>query len=159
MLYSGRERFERFLEEFHEGDVYGHWPGRTITEAANEAFCMLTMNQQPLHVDAEYARASQHSKVLVNGLFILATAVGMSVPDLSGAAIANLDYEQVTHHGPAFIGDTMYAESTILSVRESSSRPDRGIVQVETRVTNQRGEIILSFRRRFMTPKRPRPQA
>ena len=155
MHYSGRERFERFLDDLREGDVYSHWPGRTITEAANEAFCLLTMNHQPLHLDAEYAKGTQHGKPLVNGLLVLSTAVGMSVPDLSGATIANLDYEVVTHHAPVFIGDTMYAETTVLNVRESASRPDRGIVQVETKVSNQRGEMVLSFRRRFMTPKRP----
>lgn len=142
------------MEDFEEGDVYAHWPGRTITESANEAFCLLTMNHQPLHLDAEYAKASQHGRTLVNGLFILSTAVGMSIPDLSGAAIANLDYEQVVHHGPVFIGDTIYAESTVLNVRASGSRPDRGIVQVESRVANQRGEVVLAFRRRFMVPKR-----
>ena len=154
MRHSGREHFERFLDDFKAGDVYAHWPGRTLTQSANEAFCLLTMNHQPLHLDVEYAKASQHGQPLVNGLFILSTAVGMSIPGVSGATIANLDYEQVVHHGPVFVGDTIYAESTVLNVRESTSRPDRGIVQIETRVTNQKGEVILSFRRRFMVPKR-----
>ncbi len=155
MQHSGRQRFERNLEDFHEGDLFSHWPGRTITESANEAFCLLTMNHQPLHLDAEYAKASQHGRTLVNGLLVLSTAVGMSVPDLSGAVIANLDYEHVTHHAPVFVGDTIYAESKVLAVRPSASRPDRGIVQVETSVKNQRSELALSFKRRFMIPKRP----
>lgn len=155
MHYSGRECFERFLEDLREGDVYSHWPGRTITVAANENFGLLTMNHQPLRVDAEYAETTQHGKPLVNDLLVMATALGMSGPDLSGATIANLDSEVVTHHGPVFIRDTICAETAILSVRESASRPDSGIVQVETKVNNERGEMVLSFRRRFTTPKRP----
>ena len=136
------------------GEVHTHWPGRTITEAANENFCVWTMNHQPLHLDAEYAASSQHGQRLVNGLLVLSIAVGVSIPGLSGATIANLDYQQVVHNGPVFIGDTIYAESTVLDVRQSQSRPDRGIVQVETRVANQRGDSVLTFKRRFMVPKR-----
>ena len=154
MQLSGRDRFERYLEDFQPGEVHTHWPGRTITEAANENFCVWTMNHQPLHLDAEYAGRSQHGQRVVNGLLVLSTAVGMSIPGLSGATIANLDFEQVLHEGLTFIGDTIYAESTVLDVRQSRSRPDRGIVQVETRVTNQRGERVLTFKRRFMVPKR-----
>ncbi len=156
MQISGRERFERFLEDFQIGEVHTHWPGRTITEAANENFCVWTMNHQPLHLDVEYAGQSQYGQRLVNGMLILSMAVGMSIPGLSGATLANLEFEKVVHEGPTFIGDTVYAESTVLEVRPSRSRPDRGVVQVETRVINQRNERILSFKRRFMVPSRDR---
>lgn len=154
MEHKDRERFERHLEDFLVGDVYVHWPGKTLTEGTNETFTLLTMNPQPLHLDAEYAANSQQGKILINGLLVLSTAVGLSVPGMTGGIIANLDYEQVVHDGPVFIGDTIYAESTVLAVRESESRPDRGVVQVETRVANQRGEGVLTFKRRFMVLRR-----
>ncbi len=155
MQISGRERFERYLEDFQEGEVHLHWPGRTITEAANEAFCLWTMNHQPLHLDVEYAARSQHGQRLVNGLLVLSLAVGLSIPGMSGATFANLDYDEVLHEAPIFIGDTIYAESTVIEVRPSRSRGDRGVVRVETRVTNQHGRRVLSFKRRFMVPSRP----
>ena len=153
-MISGRDRFDRHLEDFQAGEVHDHWPGRTITEAANEAYCLWTMNHQPLHLDAEYASATQHGKRLVNGLLVLSIAVGLSVPGLSGSTIANLEYEKVVHDGPVFIGDTIYAQSTVLDIKKSKSRPDRGVVEVETRVNNQHGDRVMTFRRRFMVPKR-----
>ena len=154
MEHSGRDAFERHLEDFQVGEVFRHWPGRTMTEAANNAFCFWTLNQQPLHLDAEYAGETQHGKVLVNGLLVMSVAVGLSIRGVSGATIANLGYDRVLHQGPVFLGDTIYAETTVTNVRASSSRPDRGIVQAETRVTNQRGEQVLSFERTFMVPRR-----
>ncbi len=155
MEHSGRAAFERYLDDLQPGDRFVHWPGRTITEAANEAFCFWTMNRQPLHLDAEYARQSQHGQRLVNGLLVMSIAVGLSIPGLSGNTIANLGYDQVDHHAPVFIGDTIYAETTVQEVRPSRSRPDRGIVHAQTRVWNQRGETVLTFSRRFMLPRRP----
>ena len=96
----------------------------------------------------------QHGRVLVVGLLVLSIVVGMSVKDTSGKAIANLEYESVTHDGPVFQGDTIYGESEIIDVRESRSRPDRGIVHMESRGYNQRGEKVLTVRRRFLVPKR-----
>ena len=156
MHISGRDRYERFLEDYEVGEVHAHWPGRTITESANENFCLLTSNNQPLHLDVEYAGGTQHGQRLVNGMLVLSTAVGMSITGMSGNTIAQLDFEQVLHEGPTFIGDTIYAESTVLELRLSRTRPDRGVVQVETRVTNQRGERVLTFKRRFMAPGRGR---
>ncbi|MEE9285047.1 MAG: MaoC family dehydratase [Dehalococcoidia bacterium] len=157
MEHAGQETFERYLEDLRPGDRYRHWPGRTMTEAANNAFCFWTMNQQPLHLDAEYAAETQYGRRLINGLLVLSVAVGMSIRGLSGATIANLEYERVVHEAPVFIGDTVYAETTVLEVRESRTRPDRGIVQVETRVTNQSGQRVVTFTRRFMLPRRSRP--
>jgi acyl dehydratase len=155
MDHDGRAPFERYLEDLAPGDRFVHWPGRTMTEWQNDYFSLSTMNHQPLHIDRNYASATQHKQRLVNGLLVLSTAVGMSIPGLSGAVIANLEYERVTHHAPVFIGDTIYAETAVLDIRPSRSKPDRGIVHVETRVTNQRGELVLVFGRRFMLPRRP----
>ena len=121
----------------------------------NHLFSLLTMNHNPLHIDERYMSEHQHGKILVNGALVLSLVVGMSVPEMSGKAIANLEYEKIAHTGPTFHGDTIYAESEILEVRESASRPDRGIVYIETRAHNQRDEKILTMRRRFLVPKRP----
>ena len=146
-------QFGRTFEEFSTGDVYRHEPGRTITESDNQLFSLLTMNHNPLHIDAHYSERTQHGQRVVVGLLILSVAVGMSVPDVSGKAIANLEYEEVRHLAPVFVGDTIYAETTVLDTRASTSKPDRGIVHVETRARNQHGVDVLSFRRRVMIPK------
>jgi len=145
-----RDQFERHLEDFHVGDVIEHWPGRTITEYANEAFCLATMNHQPLHLDAEYARASSYGRILVNGMLVFSVAVGLSVAGMSGKIVANLGYDKVVHRAPVFLGDTIYAESEVQTVRPSQSRPETGIVGVETRVRNQRSEVVLTFQRTFL---------
>lgn len=153
-VYDGRDRFGRYFDDFKPGDVYKHWPGITITEEMNTQFCLLTMNHMPLHIDKNWAGASQHGQRIVVGTLVLSLAVGMSVPDTSGKTIANLEYEKVTHDGPVWIGDTVYAESEVLDKKESSSKPDRGVVHVETRVLNQKEQRVLTFRRRFLVPKR-----
>ncbi len=150
MEYDFQERFGRFYEEFEAGDVYKHWPGRTITEHDNDLFCMMTMNHMPLHIDKNYAEKSQHGQRLVVGLLVLSLAVGMSVVDTSGKAVAALEYEEVKHLGPTFIGDTIYAQTEVLEKRLTKSRQDRGIVRVQTTVTNQRGEKVMTLKRSFM---------
>ena len=154
MIHDGKESFGGYLEEFKPGDIFNHWPGKTITEADNHIFSLLTMNTNPLHIDESYMRDHEHGKILVVGTLVMSLVVGMSVKDTSGKAIANLEYERVTHDAPVFQGDTIYAESEILEVRESRSRPDRGIVYMESRAFNQRGEKVLTLRRRFLVPKR-----
>jgi acyl dehydratase len=146
--------FGRYLEDFHAGETIRHWPGRTITEADNMLFSMLTMNHHPLHIDMHFAGQSQHSGVLVVGTLVFSLVVGMTVADISGHAIANLEYSEVKHLGPTFVGDTLYAETNVLEVRESRSKPDRGIVRVETYAVNQKGERVLYFRRSILIPKR-----
>ena len=150
MEHDFKDRFGRYFEEFEVGDVYRHWPGKTINTHDNDLFCMITMNHMPLHIDKEYAEQSQHGQRLVVGLLVLSIAVGMSVVDTSGKAIAALDYEEVKHIGPTFIDDTIYAATTVLDKRVSASRPERGIVRVETTVTNQRDQEVLSLKRSFM---------
>jgi acyl dehydratase len=112
------------------------------------------MNQHPLHSDAHYAeKHTQHKQRVVPGPLVFAIGVGMTVADVSGRAIANLEYEKITHDRPTFIGDTLYAETQVLDKRESS-QGDRGVVAVETRVLNQRGEVVMTFRRKLLAPQR-----
>lgn len=147
--------YGRYFEEFTIGAVYKHWPGRTITEHDDTWFSLMTMNQHPLHIDAHYAAGTQHGQRLVNGTLVFSIAVGMSVADVSGKCIANLEYEHIKHLAPTFHGDTIYAETEVLDKIESQSKPDRGVVYVETRARNQRGEIVLVLRRRVLVPKTP----
>ena len=146
--------FGRYFEEFEVGDIYKHFPGRTITEHDDTWFSLMTMNQNPLHIDAHYASSTQHGQRLVNGVLVFSIAVGQSVADVSGLCIANLEYESVRHLAPTFHGDTIYSETEVLDKRESESRNDRGIVYVETRSRNQRDELVLTLRRRILVPKR-----
>ena len=146
--------YGKYYEEFTVGETYKHWPGRTVTEFDDTWFSLMTMNQNPLHIDAHYAESTVHGKRLVNGTFIFSLAVGMSVADVSGRCIANLEYEKIQHLGPTFHGDTIYAETEVLDKRESESKPDRGIIYVETRARNQRDEVVLVFRRRVLVPKK-----
>ena len=146
--------FGRYYEDFAVGETIRHYPGRTITEADDILFCMLTMNHNPLHIDANFAARTEHGRPLVVGTLVFSLVVGMTVPDISGHAIANLEYSEIRHHAPTFHGDSVYAQTTILKVRESQSKPDRGIVWVETEAFNQKGEKILSFKRTVLVPKR-----
>lgn len=148
------ERFGRYLEDFKEGEVIKHWPCKTVTESDNNLFCLLTMNHHPVHLDAEYCKDQHHGRVLVVGTYVLSLVVGMSVADISGRAIANLDYEKVTHDGPVFIGDTISAQTEVLEVRSSRSNPKRGIVYVETTAFKQSGEKVITLRRHVLVPKR-----
>lgn len=153
-IVDGRERFGRCLEDFEKGMVIKHWPGKTITESDNNLFCLLTMNHHPVHLDIEFCRDHTYGKVLVVGTLILSVVVGMTVADISGRAIANLEYERVKHDGPVFIGDTLHAVTVVLDVLPSNTKPDRGVVYVETKATNQRGEQVLSFRRKVLVPRK-----
>ena len=147
--------FGRLYEDFEPGDVYRHWPGKTITEYDDHLFCMITMTHHPRHPNAWFAEheTPQGQNVVVGNL-VYSLALGMSVPDVSGAAIANLEVESLKHERPTFHGDTIYAETLVIEKRESASRPDRGVVTVETRAFNQRGEEVCFFRRKVMVPKR-----
>lgn len=147
--------FGRCLEDFTPGEVLRHWPGKTITEADDHLFCMLTMNHHPLHTDAWFAETqAPHGRNVVVGNLVYSLVLGMSVPDVSGSAIANLEVEVLRHPRPTFHGDTIYAESRVLEVRPSTSRPDRGVVTVETKGLNQRAEEVCSFRRKVLVWRR-----
>ena len=146
--------YGRYFEEFTVGQVMKHWPGRTIGEADCTWFALLTMNQHPIHSDAHYAKKySQHGQRLVLGPLVFSIGIGMTVADVSGKAIANLEIERIVHEAPTFIGDTLYSESTVLDTREAR-QGDRGTVRVETRVTNQRGQRVMTFTRTALIPKK-----
>jgi itaconyl-CoA hydratase len=145
-----------YFEDFTPGQTFKHWPGRTITDFDNTWFTLMTMNTNPIHFDAAYAAKSQHGRCLVNGLLVIATVTGMSVKDISENAIANLEYETIRHTAPTFGGDTLYAETTVIEVTPSPSKPDRGIVYVETHGLNQDAEQVLTLRRRVLVPRRPK---
>jgi acyl dehydratase len=148
-------QFGRYFEEFEVGAVYRHWPGKTVTESDDHLFCLITMNHHPLHLDAHYAQtATDFGKNVVVGNLIYSLLLGMSVPDVSGRAIANLEVESLRHVAPTYHGDTIYGETTVLDKKESGSKPDRGVVTVETRGYKQDGTLVCVFRRRVMVPKK-----
>ncbi|MDO8213244.1 MaoC family dehydratase [Conexibacter sp. CPCC 206217] len=151
---SGAHSYGRYLEEFEEGAVYKHWPAKTVTEGDDHLFCLLTMNHHPLHINDVYAGQSQQGRNVVVGPYVYSLALGMSVSDISGKAIANLATEGLSHPNPVFHGDTLFAETEVLEVRPSRSKPDRGLVKVHTRVLNQDGVLVAEFRRLVLVPKR-----
>ncbi|MGB5098613.1 MAG: MaoC family dehydratase, partial [Porticoccaceae bacterium] len=130
-----------------------HRPGRTITETDNTWFTLLTMNQHPLHFDREYAKHSEFGQILVNSTMTVAVIAGMSVSDVSQKTIANLGWKEIRLPAPVFIGDTLYAESEVLEIRESKSRPNAGLVTVKTIGKNQNGVVICDFIRTMLIPK------
>ncbi len=147
-------QFGRTYEEFEIGATYRHWPGKTVTEYDDHLFCLLTMNHHPLHLDARYAETStQFGRNVVVGNYVYSLVLGMSVPDVSGKAIANLEIESLRHVAPTFHGDTVYAHTTVLDKRESTSKDDRGIVNVETTGINQDGTVVCTFKRKVLVPK------
>jgi len=149
-----RESFGRHLEDFRVGDVYEHRPGRTIGEADNTWFTLLTMNTHPVHFDAAYSARTEFGRPLVNSCLTLAIVTGMSVSDLSQKAVANLGWDRIRLAAPVFVGDTIYAESEVLEVRESSSRPTQGIVTVRTTGKKADGTVFMTYERSFLVPKR-----
>ena len=148
-------QFGRSYEEFEVGATYRHWPGKTVTEADDHLFCLITMNHHPLHMDVNYAeKTTDFGKNVVVGNYIYSLLLGMSVADVSGKAIANLEVESLRHVKPTFHGDTIYGETTVLDKTESRSRDDRGVVHVETIGYKQDGTVVCVFRRKVMVPKR-----
>src|SRR3954454_21997822 len=146
-------QFGRSYEEFEVGATYRHWPGKTVTEYDDHLFCLLTMNHHPLHLDAHYAEGStQFGRNVVVGNLVYSLLLGMSVPDVSGTAIANLEVESLRHVAPTFHGDTLYGETTVLAKREPASRSARGIVQVAPRGYTQEGTVVCLFRRTVLVP-------
>src|SRR5918996_980753 len=151
---SGARAYGRYLEEFEVGAVYEHWPAKTVTEADDHLFCLLTMNHHPLHINDVYASESQQGRNVVVGPLVYSLAVGMTVGDVSGKAIANLATEDLSHPAPVFHGDTLYCESEVLEVRPSQSKPDRGVVKVHTRAYNQEGTLVAGFKRAVLVPRK-----
>src|ERR1700730_11771369 len=146
--------FGRYYEEFEVGAVYRHWPGRTIADYDNTWFALLSMNQHPLYIDHHYAHQQSFARQPVIDTLVFSLVVGISVADTSGKAIANLGFESVNFETPLFVGDSLYAESEVLDKRESASKPDRGVIVIETPGCNQDRARIIVLRRRFLAPKR-----
>jgi acyl dehydratase len=144
----------RFFEDFEVGDTYPHPLGRSITEADNIWFTLLTQNTNPSHFDNEYAAKTSFKQVLVNSCFTLALVTGQSVTDISQNALANLAWTDITLPLPVFVGDTIHSRSEVLGLRESKSRPTTGIVDVRTEGYNQRGEVVIAFKRTILVYKR-----
>ena len=150
------QRRGKWLDELVVGDIYRHRPGRTVTEADNVLFTTLTMNTQSLHLDASFAAGQEFGQRLVNSLFTMSTVVGLSVADLTeGTTVANLGFSEIKFPAPVFIGDTLLAETEIISIRPSSSRPGQGVVTFEHRGTNQRGECVCLARRAALVINSP----
>jgi acyl dehydratase len=146
----------RYFDELEPGMTFTHQPGRTVTETDNLLFTALTMNPQPLHLDAEFAKGTQHGRILVNSIFTLGLVVGLSVGETTlGTTIGNLGFDETTFPNPVFVGDTITARTTVLEKRLSKSRPDRGIVIFEHEGVNQRGEVVVRCRRGAMMMTRP----
>lgn len=146
----------KYFDEWQVGDRITHQPGRTVTETDNLMFSAMTHNMQPLHLDAEYARATEFGQILVNSTFTFSLAVGLSIADTTvGTLIANLGFDKVVTPKPTFIGDTLTCHTEIMELRESKSRPDCGIIVFKHELTNQRGEVALSMLRTVLGKKKP----
>ena len=142
-----------YFEEFEIGSEIKHALSKTIFECDNNFFSLMTMNHHPVHTNIDYAAQNQHGKILVVGTLVFSLAVGITVPDISGKAIANLGYEEVKHLNPVFVNDTIYVRTKVLNKRTSASKPDRGIVYVESVAYNQHGVDVLSFRRKVLVKR------
>ena len=149
----------RFYEDFTVGDVYRSRLGRTVTRADNHWFTLLTLNTNQVHFNEVFAEGTRIGRPLVNSTFTLALITGLSVPDTSENALANLSWAEIKLPNPVFEGDTLWAESEVLELRESQSRPNVGIVGIRTRGINQRSEVVIEFRRSFMIYRRGAPEA
>ena len=146
----------RFFEDFEVGDIYRSRLGRTVTEADNTWFTLLTMNTHPIHLDAEYGKASEFGQILVNGTFTFALMVGLSVGDTTlGTLVANLGYDKLVMPHPVFIGDTLRAETEIVALKDSRSRPNAGIVTFRHVMHNQRDEMVCECLRMALIQRTP----
>lgn len=146
--------YGRDLEDFTVGDVYEHRPGRTVTQADNIQFSLLTMNRHPAHCDDAYAAGTEFGRALVNSTLTLAIVTGLTVDDVSAKAIANLGWRDVKLTAPVFVGDTIYARTKVLDVRVSESRPNQGVVTTYTEGYKQGSTVVLSFERVSLVPRR-----
>jgi acyl dehydratase len=145
----------KYFEDLEPGQTFRHALGRTITEADNVLFCSITMNTQPLHLNEDFAAGTEFGARIVNGILTLGLVVGLTIADLTeGTIVANLGYERVSHPRPVFHGDTIYVETEVLEKRESSSKPDRGIVRLKHLGKNQRGEVVCEVERSVLFLKR-----
>ena len=143
--------FERFYGDFVVDERIVHRVSKTVTTGDHQLFSLLTLNHHPIHIDESHARQSSFGQILVNGTYVFSVVVGLTVPELSFNAIANLGYEKIVHHAPVFEGDTLVATTTVLSKRQSKSRPNEGIVEFQTQGTVG-GKVVISFKRSILIP-------
>ena len=147
----------RYYDEWRIGDRLTHQPHRTVTETDNLLISALTHNPQPLHLDETYAEKTEFGRIVVNGTFTFSLLVGLSVGDTTlGTLVANLGYDKVRMPKPVFIGDTLRAETEVLSLKDSQSRPNAGIVTFEHRLLNQMNELVCTCERTALMQRRPR---
>ncbi len=147
----------RYYEEWQVGDRLSHEIRRTVTETDNLLFSTMTHNPQPLHLDAEAARASEFGQILVNGTFTFALMIGLSVSDTTvGTLVANLGYDKLMMPKPVFVGDTMHADTEVVDLKDSRSRPGAGIVTFQHALTNQRDEVVCRCLRSALILRRPK---
>lgn len=148
----------RYYDEWQVGDRLSHDIRRTVTETDNLLFSTMTHNPQPLHLDVEAAKASEFGQIIVNGTFTFALMIGLSVGDTTlGTLVANLGYDKLVHPSPVFIGDTMRAETEVVALKDSKSRPNAGIVTFEHRLINQRDQMVCQCLRSALLLRRPIP--
>jgi acyl dehydratase len=145
--------YGNYYESFTKGEIVEHALSKTIFESDNNLFSLLTMNHHPVHLNLDYVKNHQHKQILVVGTLVFSLVVGMTVPDISGKAVANLEYESIKHLAPVFINDTIYAKTTIID-KWLTSNKNRGIVYVETIGYNQNGESVISFKRKVLIPSK-----
>ncbi len=147
----------KYFDDLSVGEHIRHSLGRTITEADNTLFCAITLNTQPLHINADFAEKTRFGQRIVNGIYTLGLVVGLTVPDLTeGTIVANLAYDHVVHPNPVFHGDTVYVETDVLDKRESASKPDRGIVRLKHTGRKPDGAVVIEVERTVLFLKRPR---
>lgn len=149
-----KNNFGNYYEDFTKGETIKHQLSKTIFESDNNLFSLLTLNAHPVHTNMDYANNEQHGKILVVGTLVFSLSVGITVPDISGKAIANLEYINVKHILPVFINDTLYVKSEILDKKESKTKKDRGIIHVKSYAYNQNYEVVLTFERKVLIKKR-----
>lgn len=143
-----------YFDEFEVGMHIDHNISKTIFESDNNLFSLLTMNHHPVHLNADYAANTQHGQILVVGTLVFSLAVGITVGEISGKAIANLGYIEIKHVLPVFVGDTIYVQTEVLGKRPSKSKEDRGIIHVKSFVTNQKKQTVLTFERKVLIKKK-----
>ena len=149
-----QERFGGYFDDYELGERFRHWPGKTITESEDHLFCLLTMAASPIHVDRVYGTKTAFGKNVVVGTYVYSLLLGMSVPDISGRAVANLGTQDLRHLAPVFHGDTLYGETEVVGLRRSTSRPGEGILTVRTEGFNQDRRLVCSFTRAVLLPMR-----
>ncbi|OZM72140.1 dehydratase [Amycolatopsis antarctica] len=147
--------FGTFFDDVKVGEVYRHWPGKTISESEHQTFCLLTMVRHPIHLDAHHAKsATRLGQPLVIGSYVFSLLIGLSESDITGKALGHTGFDRVQHQAPVLHGDTIYGESEILNKENLVAKADRGKVSVETRAVNQNGVLVMSFRRNMILATR-----